>query len=90
MRTQITYEWACETLEDGEITDINHTDYPVKIIEGERLALVRNEGNERDGITDRVWAYVVNGLLPEFFENAMGEATQIKVPIKYNNQLKKI
>lgn len=53
---------------------------------GKRLVLVRNVGNDLDGITDRLWAYVVDGKLPEFF-NAAGPLTSIAVPKRYIAEL---
>ncbi len=40
--------------------------------QGARLVLVRNVGNEFDGITDRAWAYVNGGELPGCFEYCDG------------------
>lgn len=46
-----------------------------------RLVLVRTEGNEVEGITDRFWAYVTeDGKLPEYFQDATEHVTGIRVP----------
>jgi hypothetical protein len=53
-----------------------------------RIVLVRTEGNEDEGVTDRLWAYVENGSLPEFFANAHGNATGVKVPQRFHKETK--
>lgn len=91
----IRYEWTLETLEDGDIVDSDFSDRLtfgwVKIADSISmdLGLVRNEGNDIDGITDRLWAYVKNGKLPEYFTDAMREPTGYKVPQKFHNELSK-
>lgn len=92
MKTEISYEWTLETLEDGDIIDNHFSDvlsYDKADLEGKDLGLIRNEGNEHEGLTDRYWAYVKDGKLPEFFTDSMGDTVKIKVPVKYHNELKK-
>lgn len=88
-----TYEWTLEEMKDGEIVDSQFqdilNDIPKEYLSGNDLGLVRYEGNERDGVTHQLWAYMKDGRLPEYFTNSMGESVDYKVPIKYHNELKK-
>ena len=38
-----------------------------------RIVLVRDQGNDEEGLTDRSWAYVTDGKLPEQFNYGGGE-----------------
>lgn len=94
MANQIKYEWTLETLEDGDIIDSDFAEsLPAAWLTEENtdLALVRNEGNENQGLQDRLWAYVFedDGVkkLPEYFSEALGNPTQIKVPQKFHKEL---
>lgn len=89
MKTKVVYEWSLETIDENEdIIDSDFSDKPfAEIGETQRMCLVRNEGNEIDGLTDRYWAYVVDGKLPEYFEDGSGYEIDIKVPDKYHTQL---
>ena len=92
MQTKVAYEWTLETVEDGDIIDSNFADNLTEIdnadLIGKDLGLVRNEGNENDGVTDRLWAYVKDGKLPEYFSDSMGTPIAIKVPQRFHNELK--
>lgn len=93
MRNKVTYEWTLETIEEGEIVDCDFADTLTSEwinVPDSDLGLVRSEGNEDDGITDRVWAYVKDGKLPECFSNSMGTPITTKVPQQFHNELKKI
>lgn len=90
MRTEVKYEWTLEILDDGDIIDSDFSEsltFNKAELPGNDLGLVRYEGNEIDGQTDSVWAYVKEGKLPEFFSNAMGEKTGYKVPAKFHKEL---
>ncbi len=93
MRLQITYEWCCEILDDGDIIDTNFADKLQDIgkdeLAGNDLVLVLNEGNENEGITNRLWAYVKGGKLPEYFADSMHTPTGYKVPVKYHKELER-
>ena len=79
MRNKVSYEWVAEeTDEHGDIIEpwfgeslhevlYCTMDSQFKV----RVALVRNEGNDEDGLQDRQYAYVVNGLLEPFDGGAM-------------------
>lgn len=88
---KLIYEWDYETVEDGDVIDHDHSDKLADFSEDRKtdtLVLVRNEGSEEDGLTDREWAYVVDGKLPDYFQDARG-VNGSKVPIKYHQELKK-
>lgn len=94
MRNKITYEWTLEIIEDGEIIDSQFqdilSDIPKEDLSRNDLGLVRYEGNEIEGTTNQLWAYVKNGKLPVYFSNEMGsELPAYKVPVKYHNELVK-
>lgn len=92
MRNTIKYEWTLEEIDNGDVVDSDFSDTLTfdKSLLGMNtlLGLVRNEGNENDGVTDRLWAYVKDGKLPEYFTNANGQTVSYKVPVKFHNELK--
>jgi hypothetical protein len=72
-----TYEWKVEELisaEDRDILDVHHwTTYAEAVANAPKdhvfeICLVRNVGNDEDGITDRKHAYVNKGVLSEHFD----------------------
>ena len=78
MRNETTYEWTLEVInKDGDIEeslfentlkDINrYADFGGVIGENIMVALVKNVGNDEDGILDRTWAYIEDGSLNELF-----------------------
>jgi len=86
----VKYEWTIEELEDGEVIDSDFRDklsdfkyFPADM----DLGLVRNEGNDIDGVTDRVWAYVKDGKLPEYFQDAYLQNTSHKIPVRFHKEL---
>jgi hypothetical protein len=92
---KVYYEWCYETVDEhGDIIDNHFEDKLKKFFSspvghtdnGERLVLVRNEGNEIEGVTASAWAYVVDGKLPEYFSDSLGEPTQ-KVPVRFKKEL---
>jgi hypothetical protein len=98
MRNKVIYEWCIEHYTDDEYQDIvdNHfsDSLTFKEIEFEandgektRLVLVRNEGNDDNGLEDRHWAYVEDGKLPQFFSDAMGEFIAYEVPKRFHKEL---
>ena len=93
MQIKVAYEWTLETVEDGDIVDSNFVDSLTEInnadLTGKDLGLVRNEGNENDGVTNRLWAYVKDGKLPECFSDSMGAPIAIKVPQRFHVELKR-
>jgi hypothetical protein len=95
-----TYEWLIETLEcdceDADIAEVNHHDTLAEArawaasIEGpHRIGLVRDVGNDLEGITDRQWAYLdAAGRLPEFFHDGV-DFTDTRVPKRFHVEVAK-
>jgi hypothetical protein len=90
----VSYEWCVEVIdrESGDIVDNDFVSSFARakssLDEGDeyecKVVLVRTEGSEDDGVTDRLWAYLTDdGKLPEFFANASGNATGFRVPKKF-------
>lgn len=48
-----------------------------------RLCLRRDTGNEAEGLTDRFYAYPVNGRLPDRFESCTGAEDGPPVPSRF-------
>lgn len=91
MKNEVRYEWDYETVEDGDIIEHNHSEKLSWFKESDKtdtLVLVVDIGNERDGLTERYWAYVYDGKLPEYFTDSYNEPIR-KVPQKYHNELRK-
>lgn len=94
MKNQISYEWDVEELDDnGEILDHvwrdKLSDFRSPAFECRHaLVLVRDEGNEFEGLQERFWAYEEGGKLPEFFSDTQRE-TRIRVPERFHAELKK-
>lgn len=101
MNRWVTYEWDVEdvTADDGEeeVLDHHHADklseYPPDVLNSnvpavtKKLVLVRDDSRpDGDG---RLWAYVKTGELPEFFEDAYQEETDVKVPKRFHVELRK-
>jgi len=92
MRNEVKYEWTLEIIDDGDIVDSDFSEvlnFNKAELPGNDLGLIRYEGNEIDGQTDSVWAYVKDGELPEYFSDAMGEKTGYKVPARFHKELSK-
>ncbi len=93
MRNEIKYEWCYETVDEhGDILENDFSDTLSGFVENQKtdtLCLVRTEGNEEDGVQDRVWAYVKDGKLPVQFSDSTGEEIMVTVPEKFYAELKK-
>lgn len=93
----VHYEWDVETLEDDcdDIFDHHHSDTLQPIVHllrepRTRLVLVRDVGNDVDGLTDRSWAYVINGRLPAHFSyDCDGNEVGAKVPKRFTVEMEK-
>lgn len=104
MTDKVNYEWTIETLDFydgcGDNPDIIETiafdenlqaalDYQDELNEPSRLVLVRQQGNETDGLTDRSWAYVTDDwTLPETFTHGAGEIGP-RVPKRFHNRIRR-
>lgn len=101
-KTTVNYEWLIEIidldggsddLDDADIIEVNHADTyaeALKYAESQeqpvRIGLVRDRGNDLDGLLDRQWAYLTAGTmgtLPECFDGGA------KVPARFHNELKR-
>jgi hypothetical protein len=88
----VYYEWSLEYIDKrGDIIDIDFADkvadFGMSVLSA-RLCLVRNAGNEIDGLQDRQWAYVKDGQLPVHFEDSAANETTVKVPKRFQEELK--
>jgi hypothetical protein len=95
----VTIEWLVEQLEDSsadaDIIDTSVFDtleearaFAVHCELPTRLGLVRDRGNDLEGIVDRQWAYVVAGALPERFDWGGDEEGGALVPARYHRELR--
>ena len=87
----LLYEWDAETWLDDEVHDHDHRDTlgeMSRLEADQRLVLVRDVGNRIEGLLDRLWAYVENGKLPEYFSDSM-TVTGVKVPQRFHRELAK-
>ncbi len=84
------YEWDYETVdENGDVEDHFHANKLSEYSEDAKtdtLVLVRSVGNEIDGLIEREWAYVKDGKLPEYFQDA-NEREGAKVPVRFHDEL---
>lgn len=75
----VGYEWIVEVVdEDGDILDttawptareaVFHMADKLPDGHGYDFGLVRNDGDDVEGLADRQWAYVRNGALPDEFD----------------------
>lgn len=92
VRSTVAYEWDLETVDKhGDIQDHWHADKVSDLMnepepdDGEHydLVLIREIGNEEDGVISRSWAYVEAGQLPEEFDSGH------KVPSRFQRELTK-
>lgn len=93
MRNEIKYEWSLEHIDhSGDILDSDFSDkltFEKNSLVGNDLCLVRDEGNEVDGLQERHWAYVKNGKLPVVFADANSKPTRTLIPVRFHQELAK-
>jgi len=84
----IVYEWTNEVIDEhGDIIDQDFAERLQELSETNGgIGIVRDEGDEH-ALTDRSWAYVKSGKLPEFFSDAYQNETGIKVPKRFHDEL---
>ncbi len=96
----VLYEWTVETLDiypgcgdDPDIIDTSAFEsledaikFKAYCEEPSRLVLVRQQGNDIEGLTDRSWAYIKKMSLPEYFCYGADEQSEHVVPKKYKQQ----
>lgn len=90
MQSKVRYEWDVETLDGDDIVDHQHSETlgtlpPLE--QNQRLVLVRDFGNDLDGLVERSWAYVVNDRLPDCFFDAAETLTNSHVPERFRKEL---
>ena len=98
----VTYEWLVDFVdEDGDIIDVYHADTYAEALKWAQdsdflqsrefhhadIGLVRDVGNDLEGITDRQWAYIEDGKLPERMDWGGGETGGAKVPQRFHKEL---
>lgn len=94
-RNYTQYEWCWEYSDErGDIIDLVHADTLKSLGAAEKsdwetgepwkpeLTLIRNYGNDEDGLLKRGYAYPTNGKLPEFFHYCGS-----KVPKRFQKEL---
>ncbi|MFZ9064186.1 MAG: hypothetical protein ACO22U_11180 [bacterium] len=97
-RNKISYEWDNEFVDrHGDIEDHHHGDTleylepPQTIPDANgytrELVLVRDVWNDWDGVVDRQWAYVEDGVLPTEF--TYGAKVPKRFHVEYNRWIKK-
>lgn len=104
IRNRVSYEWDIETCDHhGDIEDHDHADrledhlsnHPgLRLAHNESLVLVRDLGNEYDGVVDRAWAYAYEGddgdyHLPDCFVDGERELPNMRVPQRYHAELRR-
>jgi hypothetical protein len=95
-RSRTAYEWGVELVIDDESEDIDDTFYfdafaeakqeAEKPREGYRnvVVLIREQGSESLGVTDRQWAYLEeDGTLPEEFDGGS------RIPKRFHQEVAK-
>jgi hypothetical protein len=99
VKTIVSIEWLVEEIDrDGDIIDVHHLDSYAEALEHARfcraerdvktsIGLVRDRGNDVEGLVDRQWAYVDHGKLPERFDWGGGEDGGAIVPAKYHREI---
>jgi len=96
----IRYEWDCEEVaahhDEEEVIDHFHTETLREALRQAKseppdgsefkIVLVRDELDRYDSLEVRSWAYLVDGALPEHFEDALGNPTA-KVPRRFHEEV---
>lgn len=86
------YEWDYETVDEhGDVIDHNHRSRLWQFNDADKtdwLVLVRDEGDEANGLENRSWAYVKEGILPKYFQDADNHNTA-KVPKRFHEELRR-
>ena len=96
MKSDITIEWLVEELDsNGDILNVHHCDTyaHARKVAGwsdynTDIGLVRDRGNDLDGLLDRQWAYLEDGRLPERFSDSGGSEGPL-VPAKFHFEVQR-
>jgi len=98
MRNEVKYEWCYEIIEtvSGDIIDHDFSESLANMATptlepGQHfdLCLIRDEGNNDDGLQERLYAYVKRGILPAMFSNVTGLPVAVNVPKKFQQEFLK-
>ena len=88
MKNETSYEWCWEYSDEHEdIIDLVHADTLKSLGAAEEdslkpeLTLIREVGNDLDGLLERGYAYPTKGKLPEFF------SCGARVPKRFQKEL---
>ena len=84
MRSKVSYEWTLETMEGEDVAELDFADSLSEystVNPSQRHVLVRDWGNENQGLQDRQWAYVEGWRLPDEFDGGA------KVPQRFQSEL---
>ena len=77
------YEWTIETIEDGDLVDVDFSDTLDFAPEpDQRIGLRKYKGDDSSGVTEGWYAYPNDGELPTFFDD--GE----RIPARYHAEYK--
>lgn len=89
----VSYEWCREYVDQyDDILDHDHSERLADIVEqrtvrdavSSRVTLIRDQGNDEDGLLERGYAYPVDGVMPSVFDCGH------KVPAKYLKEWDKL
>lgn len=85
---EIIYEWSVEVEdENGDIVESEFATTLNSLLEYEgNIVLVRRVGSEEDGEVDRLWAYVEDGKLPEYFSDGSNVKIEVRVPKRFHKE----
>jgi hypothetical protein len=95
----VTYEWDVEEMDGDDIVDHNHFDTYAEALafansshmRGKpwRMVLVRDVGNDVEGLTNRAWAYLdyARLRLPKFFDYGDDVGSSIAVPKRFQAEV---
>ncbi len=92
---RVSYEWDLETWDELDCLDHHHAeklrDLPTPSNKFEKLVLVRDVGDQVNGLVDRMWAYVdESGMLPKYFSlpgPSRYYETNVKVPQRFHREI---
>ena len=96
MRNNIFYEWKVEQWIDEDIEDFEHFDKLADALKEEpikgatiKICLVRDEGNEDEGLLDREHAYIKDSMLQNYESPDGDPYTEYSPPVKYQKEVER-
>jgi hypothetical protein len=92
----VTYEWLAEDVDEyGDVIEVHHFDTFAEAMKHvsphpyqTQIGVVRDRGNDVEGLIDRQWAYLDEGKLPVRFSYGGGEEGPL-VPARFHNEVKR-